>query len=360
MLLPQLTIDITTTKACNFACSYCFEAGYHENKHMDIETFDKIIDFMKKNNFSYNLMIMGGEPSIAPFLNYFFDRLKLEIQKGNIVLTPLNKGGSSVYITNGYNIENIFNQLNDINFWGKFMKIQISYDGKVIQDKYRKTIGGKLTSEIVLENFKEIRKYFQTQMKSTLNIYDFDLLEQVVLEFKELNQKYNIVYNVTENKDSFFISKDEIKNYIENYFTKVIKIEHDYYKKTNKFCTRWLIDSSLTLTKCSAGVMMFHISPDEIVSPCHLSLYSKNKFEYGKIDENFFEKFNNYKKYFEGVKEDKCKNCNAIFCLRCPMYKYDLDQNLNELYNGIDEKVCFYYQEISKYIFYLKRKLNLI
>jgi uncharacterized protein len=373
-MIQTMTLDLTVTKTCNFACSYCFELGKHQKKHMSIETFDKIIDFMKRHHYNYNLFLMGGEPTLAPNLPYFLKRVKEEVQKDHISLIPIELDGMSVLLTNGYSynqiLKSISSDLNeeDIEFWKKYLRIQVSYDGKVIQDKYRKTKSGKLTSGKVLKTLDELMKNnFFTFTKSTLNIYDFPLLSEVIEEFKELNLKYKRVdYSVTENKDSFnFVNIDEIKNYIDTYFPDIIKKEYKFYKEHGRFITRWLNDSSFDQpkTKCSAGVSMIHIDPQGEVHPCHLSLYVDHSINYGNILKNekeVIQNLNKYRPYFLGVKEDKCKNCPALFCLRCPVDKYNMDQNLNELYNGINDKVCFYYQTISKYIYYLKSKLNLL
>ncbi len=356
-ILPRLAIDITTTKSCNFGCSYCFEKGFHESNHMSKELFDELIEYMKKNNYKYYLMIMGGEPSVAKNLKYFFKRLKEEIRNGSIIM---DTESYSPYITNGYNIQKVFDQFEDIEFWKKYFHIQISYDGKVLQDKYRKTLDNKLTSEKVLSNIDLASKHFLTSVKSTISIYDFDVIEDILKEFQELNLKYpEITYNVTEVKSSFIFDKDKIKDIVDKYFPIVLKYELNHYKKYNRFFTRWLNEARLSgANKCSAGVSMVHLGPNGIVSPCHLSLYQKNSIQYGTLS-NFEEKFEELKPYFKGKIEDKCMNCEAVYCLKCPMDKYERDQNLNELYNGINDKICYYYQLISKYIYFLKKKLNI-
>lgn len=366
------TIDLTATKSCNFACDYCFEKGQHQNKDMSEETYDKIIEFMKRNDYIYNLMIMGGEPSMAKPLKYFFKRLKEEIENKNIKLELFKNGGNSVYITNGYNINNIYKQLNDIEFWKPYFRFQVSYDGKVIHDKYRKTLNSTKTSEKVLKNFKELyNQGFFTKMKSTINIYDFKHLKDVMEEFFDLALTYNATYDITENKDSFFyINKEEIKDLIDQNFKDVLKFEKKYFEKTQNFFTKWFFASDLSKrTKCSAGVSMFHVNTDGMVQPCHLSIYAPKdrQINYGNIDplkdnNSLNKKFNEYQKFFIGENEDKCKNCDAVYCTRCPVENYIHEKNLNNLYNGIyhpEDNICFYYQEISKYIFYLKRKLNL-
>ena len=372
-MLPTLTLNLTVTKACNFACSYCFETGKHEKKYMSIEAFDKIIDFMKKNKYHYNLFLIGGEPTLSPHLSYFLKKVKEEVQKNNISLIPLKLGGSSVLITNGFSYKNILKSISedeneeDFEFWKKYLDIQVSYDGKVIQDKYRKTINGITTSDKVLKTINELYKNkFNVSSKSTLNIYDFKHIKEVLDEFKELKLKYNIDYNVTENKDSFkFLNKEDIREIIESYFPYVLKHENSFFKENREFFTRWFNESSFEYTNqyCSAGVSMIHIDPEGNVTPCHLSLYVNDTIHYGnffKEQKKTLEQMEYYKKYFIGQKEDKCKDCTALFCLRCPVSKYSEDKNLHELYNGINDKICFYYQEISKYIYYLKKKLNLL
>jgi len=366
--MSTFTIDLTATRACNFGCSYCFEKGQFKNEDVTLETIDKIIDFMKTNNFIYNIMIMGGEPTISKNLKVFFEKLKIEIEKGNIYLQKISAGGNSVYITNGYKL-NFYNQFQDINFWKEYFNIQISYDGRVIQDKYRKTLKGKLTSDIVLQSIDTVSKDFKFSVKSTIDINDLIHIEEILNEFKELNKKYKINYNPTETKESisnFFMNEEKIKKIIDEAFPKIIKFEENFYKENGYFLTKWLNESNLKKNiLCSAGISMIGVNPNGTTNSCHLVNYINNKdkniLEYGVInDPQTLTNFKKVKHHIENSKEDKCKDCTAVYCLKCPVHKFNIDSNIDEVYNGIDDKICFYYKEISKYLYFLLKKLNKI
>jgi len=84
-----LTLDLITNKNCNMSCSYCFEKGKFENKEITEEQYNELINFIIKNHEEsvaagdpeyYNLMIIGGEPSLSKNLSYFLK----EIQKRSL------------------------------------------------------------------------------------------------------------------------------------------------------------------------------------------------------------------------------------------------------------------------------------
>lgn len=58
-----MLVKITTV--CRMCCSHCMEDAGPEGQHMTAEIFEKVIDFITRNNFVF-LMISGGEPTEHP------------------------------------------------------------------------------------------------------------------------------------------------------------------------------------------------------------------------------------------------------------------------------------------------------
>jgi len=376
----EISFDLVVTKKCNFNCTYCFEQGMFENKEISKDDYDKILDFWEreygvKDNYKINFLVIGGEPSIAKNFSYFLQELKKRIQNNKIEL------GKITYITNGYSSNLILNQIQDINFWKKYFDIQISYDGKIIHDKNRiikknnKIIN---TSDSVLKTIDELYNLgFKVFLKSTLMLKDLYYIDEVLKEFKELFYKYHIFYAPTEDKYSAKFLKEKELNEIIFQFSKVAKFEYKFYQKNNIFLTRWFNDNLLKNKKetfCGAGISLFSINPNLDIFPCHLADYlresKKDNIYIGNvntvtskdIDESIlkFDKIN--KKYKENYsnKLNECSTCSAIYCVKCPIQKYDDTSDLTKIYDNIENNICKYYRGISQYIYLVYKKLDLL
>ncbi len=139
-----LMMTVAITRACNFACSYCYESN-RTGQPMSIEVADKLVNFIKAFNLD-NLAITwyGGEPLLA------FDRIRYIDDK----IKKLERPYSAFLVTNAYLLdEKVIPYLNDLNI----DTIQVTLDGsKKTHDSRRYRIGKKPTFDHILDNLEKL------------------------------------------------------------------------------------------------------------------------------------------------------------------------------------------------------------
>lgn len=140
-----LTLTIAPTRACNFACPYCYEEN-RTASHMTEETEDAIVEFIKKHKAVNKLGLVwyGGEPLIV------FEKIK----KLNAKIEALGKPYSSFIVTNGYLLsDEVISQLEPL----KINRMQITLDGnKATHDSRRHLIGGGVTYDRIVANIDRL------------------------------------------------------------------------------------------------------------------------------------------------------------------------------------------------------------
>ncbi len=140
----SLSLTIAPTRACNFACPYCYEDD-RANKKMTKKVQTGILDFIKKRNALESLGVVwyGGEPTLSiPTIKYLSD----EMQK-------LVKNYSAFMVTNGYNLDKISDSLEELKITG----LQITLDGlKESHNKTRHLRGGGETFDKILSNIERV------------------------------------------------------------------------------------------------------------------------------------------------------------------------------------------------------------
>lgn len=151
-----LMLTIAPTRACNFACPYCYE-GNRTASMMSDETEDKLVEFIEKHKKISRLSLVwyGGEPLLA------FDKIKSLNQK----ISALGKEYSSYIVTNGYLLsDEVIESLDEL----KTNRIQITLDGsKKTHDSRRHLIGGGPTYDRIVAN---IDRLLQSSWEGILNI----------------------------------------------------------------------------------------------------------------------------------------------------------------------------------------------
>lgn len=140
-----LALTIAVTRACNFACSYCYEKNRIASCIND-EVENNIVDFIDKHIGTNKIKIVwyGGEPLLE------FERIKTLTSKIN----RQGKEYDATLVTNGYlltdDVSRYFNELNINN-------VQITVDGmKEVHNKRRYLINGMPTYDVVMENIDNL------------------------------------------------------------------------------------------------------------------------------------------------------------------------------------------------------------
>lgn len=140
-----LLLTIAPTRACNFACPYCYE-GNRTASMMTEETEDKLVEFIQKHKkiSKLHLVWYGGEPLLA------LERIKSLNKK----IGALGKDYSSFIVTNGYLLnDKAIESLDEL----KTRTIQITLDGnKETHDSRRYLIGGGATYDRIVSNIDRL------------------------------------------------------------------------------------------------------------------------------------------------------------------------------------------------------------
>lgn len=170
-----ITVEITT--ACNFRCSFCYQASWKNRQRISYNTIDRLIELLKQSNtLNYNtlhLNIIGGEPMLFP------DTVEYLIQSMNKFCSTRNITFEIKLNSNGYGLTKDF--LSKCFDNGSFMfPFLAPYD---------------YSSGVVIHKC------------STVNVRD-KLLENIQIwkdVFNESNKRKIIFrYNVNENNISYF------------------------------------------------------------------------------------------------------------------------------------------------------------
>ena len=365
-------VTIITNKNCNFNCTYCYEKDKFENLDLDDEKINKIINILKKyfniNFTKFHFTFIGGEPTLSKNLN----KLIMEIEKNF-------KNSEYTIITNGSSFQNIMNLFPNFEDMKDRVHFQLSYDGKVINDKDRiilKNNESLPTSDIVLRTLDKLIKVTKNiTLKPTLNIKYLPLVPEAIKEYRELSLKYNHIFNygVTEVKTPIhFMKQDEIKELIKNSFPKILKEEKINVDTFGFPLSQWLqkINFEKAGAFCTAGIESITISTNLDILYCHRCEYYDNTSElnYGSLkrdnEELTIKKYLDNREILSKVKDNyynSCENCEAIYCQKCPAEFAEINniKKIDNIYNAWDDNICFYYKEISKYLYlFWKKYLN--
>ena len=195
-------LEITTTQACNYRCSYCFESCHEpEEKLLDatiiINRVNELLD-SKWFNDQYSglkIILWGGEPT-----------MNMPLCKTLLEAFRLNERVCFFMYTNGSTIDNLMPTLRRLkkqHFINNTPKctIQVSYDGNPVHDLRRLDSKGMPTSNDVKHAIYELDKYgINFGLKSTITWQDYHLIPESWNDIKNLNYVYdesNIKYALT-------------------------------------------------------------------------------------------------------------------------------------------------------------------
>jgi len=378
-----VVIDLITNKDCNMNCKYCFEQGHFKNTQLTEETINNIFNYIKllkekDPSVNFEFILIGGEPSIAKNLNLFLEKLKTLDEKDLKKIT---------YMTNGLSKEKIENHLNQINnlIDPKKIELQISYDGKGFHDKNRlfKQQGNLIpTSAIIKENidyFYNSGKCYVT-IKSTItyqDLLDKGSLLDTLNDFEELNEKYHILYSVSEDKTSFEIPENLFKNNLNKLLESLLileRFEKDFFKKKGYFLTKWFNGASYRADNktCGMGNKIISFSPTGDAMACHAIEYydtneSKKDLLYGNINQDsldsIYENFERIKKEINNNKYNQCIDCKTLYCSKCPAYTFESLKDLKKIYTGSklnNQNLCNFFNLLSINIYRVYKELNIL
>lgn len=328
-----MNIDINVTSTCNLGCKYCSE-GHNpdmpdlakiENSKTDVKTQD-IIKFISKVHEKnpdeiIDISFWGGEPMMN--MNYCLDLMTFYAK---------NKNVKFFFYTNGTYIGKYRDNLKVINkILGNTeqgaprLVIQISYDGKAINDVERLTKKNGSTSDLVKEAYHILGEIgIARALKSTITPRTFNLIYESYLDVISIPDNSN--YFPTPDTYSDYV-KEDTEKYMEDLKIGLQKIaKHIYDNKLPINSFGWFQNSRAL---CSAGVNYFSINLDGAISPCHGTMYEDHlDHEIGNVhDEDIVQTLDKatekYKDLINHMNDD-CQGCKSLFCMKCPAGSYNL------------------------------------
>jgi len=327
------TLEITTNALCDLGCTYCFEGEKTDKSTLDADlgTIFKRVDsilndekwFQKKYD-SLSISFWGGEPTLNP--------------KFIVEIINKYKDDDRVFFhlyTNAFNIHNLNSIIDHVD--ASKLRVQVSYDGRAINDVYRLTKNKKASSNQVLNNLYILaNKGIDVSVKSTLPIEDMSTLNTIWDEFKDIqlmlwkvDKKLNISYSptidyVSETNDE---SKAEAVKLFRNEFLRIAKKEIAYFKENGRYLCSWFGGED-NRKNCSAGLNIAAIDQRGNLYACHGAIYSNKKEELiaGTIfDDDFLEKLSAYSEKFDAPLKSipsECQSCVATTCMICPVMSH--------------------------------------
>jgi uncharacterized protein len=359
----SFTFELTTSALCDLDCTYCFEGAKTNPKRLEeldllIKRIRQVKDsawFKETYQDGMSISFWGGEPTLN--VNYII-KIMNEFQNDDEVWFHM--------YTNGFNKKNLKKLLEAVPL-NKFA-IQVSYDGKPINDKFRLTKNRKTTSDMVMENFEWLSTFplRKLDLKATVPSEAIPKLYDTWLDYEGIYNKFidapaNVVIRFAPSLDYSMLQKPgedkgEAARVWREQILKIAKKEIEFYEKNGEHLMSWFGYGD-TKVNCSAGLNMVAVDVDGSTYACHGVLYSPNKkdLQHSSIfDDNFVEATaNKSDSYHESVHRvsDVCKDCVATMCMICPVASHTIskkesfeDKWTDRWVNGL----CEFYQTFGE------------
>lgn len=341
--LNNLSLNISND--CNLKCKYCYANGgvYHSPKQlMSIETAQRALDcFYNRFECINKISFFGGEPTQnLPVMSYVCEYVhNRNINKENKTFLGLMTNGTQITqelieLVNKYDIQ-----------------VTISFDGtKEMQDIARVFPNGEGTSQVVLDNIKELQKYTsqpsaievtyhkQHEVNNVgimdINRYIKENIGNVEIHLVPMGCKHNepIEELDLENLDTFLDTVDEVLSEEGQglSYTFVDRIMESLKEKL----------SSMYI--CDAAINSLSVTAKGNIYPCAVMVDRQSEWGGSVYDEDIFnsEQFKNMlNRYLEFNKKENayCSQCFAnTVCYGC--------LGMNAITKGtpfeLDEKMC--------------------
>ena len=305
---------------CNLSCDYCF-AGKGKYKgcaeYMSFDVAKNAVDFLIENSGNRKILEMdffGGEPL-----------MNLEVVKKTVEYAKeqgAKRGKTFLFTltTNGVLLnEETVNYLN-----AEMENVVLSLDGrKSVHDGVRKTVNGKGSYEVIINNIKNFIKkrgdkhYY---VRGTFTNRNLDFGEDV-LALAEIGAEHiSLEPVVLDKNDPLYIGEKDLPAIREEYrrLARVyLKRRENGQKLFNFFHFALDLEGGVCLKKrisaCGAGNEYFSVTPTGDIFPCH-QFADKPQYKMGNVfDKNLNENIRKIFKEANLYTKEKCQNCFAKY-----------------------------------------------
>lgn len=303
----EVCFTICVTMRCNLSCIYCFEGIDKENIDMDIDTQDKIIEFIEnkiKESKTKRLKIWwyGGEPLLRPDIISDMSKKILDI------VDRYNLEYISRVVTNGTRLDQ---KMCDILEKANVKEAQITLDGATsdVHDKTRSYIGGKGSFDDIIYNLYNIKTNIFLQIIFIIN-------KNNINEYNGLKMLIEDIRKKTGNNILLKPSRLDINDKNEIYVKDLMIDEEqilDYEEKNN----------NKLFTVCSAQkYYTYVIDAKGNIFKCQNCMRDNNYIIGNVRDVDINEKLDNKKASLDFINNkwlhpnDECKKCTYLpFCV---------------------------------------------
>lgn len=322
-----MIIDVSTTSSCNYGCRYCSEGLCSEEEakarlpnsksKVSTSSIQLLVNQVKaeRPDERFTIGFWGGEP----LMNFKFCKEVMDAFADD-------KNVTFLYYTNGYFIERYLDDLKHyLKVIGKErLLMQVSYDGRAINDLVRVTKHGEPTSDTCLRAWRLLKDNgFEVKFKSTLPIEHADKMFECFKEFVELGESYFPTPDIAHWYDEGRI--DDYAAALHDNLTKIAQYIYEHGLSPSQF--KWFTNSK---AKCAAGCGYIALDVDGMVVPCHSAMFTGEDHYWGNIhDINIWDACKSKFKEYEVMREmintgQHCSSCDALYCMSCPAHTYDL------------------------------------
>ncbi len=303
---------------CNMRCAYCFgDKGAFEGERrlLSAETGRKAIDFLLQNSGSRrNLEIdfFGGEPLIN------FGVLRELVRYGRENESRYGKNIRFTVTTNGLALDD-----DKIDYINKNMdNVILSIDGRPeVNDRMRKTAGGKGTYDTITRNFKNFvsRREGLYYVRGTFTEYNLDFSRDVEHLLDLGFQNVSVEPVVASPECDYALDGGDLEAILKEYD----RLADMYIERMLKgepfdfFHFNVDLEQGPCLIKrvsgCGAGAEYVAVSPEGDIYPCHQFVGNK-AFRIGNLYDDRFENrmFDTFNKAHIYNKKE-CRECWAKF-----------------------------------------------
>lgn len=330
-------ICLNVAHTCNLSCQYCFaKGGKYQGKDalMTLETAKDAVDFLIKNSGNhYNLDIdfFGGEP----LMNW--NVVKETVTYARSLEEKYNKHFNFTLTTNGMLLDD-----EKISYLNENMKnVVLSLDGRAeVHDKFRKTLSGKGSFDLVVPNFQNFvkqRKDKEYYIRGTFTANNLDFTNDIKT-YLDLGFKRTSLEPVVGNSKEDFALKDEDLPFLYDQYEKLADMMIEAIDNNDEFIFyHFMIDlengpcAQKRISGCGSGSEYMAITPDRSLYPCH-QFVGNSDFVIGNLDQgilrndliNDFKTCNCYSK-------EECKTCWAsMYCSGgCAANNYNAKGDIN-------------------------------
>ncbi len=350
-------LEITTTEACNFKCSYCFERNHTPEpikltKEIVIKRVNELLNsqWFQDQYCGIKLILWGGEPTLNKSLCI---SLMKEFRDDERVCFFIYTNGSTTY-----EMMPTYKRLKN----KKFIKedqskltVQVSYDGNPLHDKNRIHKDGNTTSDMVYEAIAFLHRMgINYGLKATMSWDDYKLLPETWRDFRFLHDQFGPKIKYALTVDYYNVQFSKYRDEVEKALIETAEKEIIFYQKHKYFLSNIFRNNRAI---CATGKSMAVVNTNGDVLNCHGAIYSKcsKDFTYSNIfDENFINSIQKANSLYKDnyIEPEECQECFATSCLRCNVKKYeesDKSSHLDRWYDYPAQKdLCDYYRLVGK------------